>query len=89
MTSIYISVIDYGIGIPKDEQKNIFTAFYRANSTKRIPGTGLGLSITKKYIESLKGEILVDSRVNEGTTFTIKFPFENKFSLDIVEKIYN
>ncbi len=40
-------------------------------------GTGLGLSVTKKFVEIMNGEINVESKVNEGTTFLLKFPSIN------------
>lgn len=69
-----ISVADRGIGIPSDEQKNIFGRFFRARNAINIEGTGLGLHITQKYVGLLKGEISFESRIDEGTTFTVVIP---------------
>lgn len=69
-----ITVEDNGIGIPADEQKNIFGRFFRARNATNIEGTGLGLHITQKYVGLLGGEIIFDSRLDEGTKFTVTIP---------------
>jgi PAS domain S-box-containing protein len=69
-----ISVSDEGIGIPEEEQKHLFTRFYRAENVTNIQGTGLGLYIVKKMVELLKGNITFVSKINQGTTFTITIP---------------
>lgn len=69
-----IEVTDEGIGIPLDEQQNMFTRFFRARNVTNIQGTGLGLSIVFKYIEILDGTISFKSELNKGTTFTITLP---------------
>jgi PAS domain S-box-containing protein len=72
-----IKVKDEGIGIPEEEQKELFSKFFRAKNAVNIQGTGLGLNIVKKYVELLEGNISFNSKPNEGTTFTIVFP-QNK-----------
>ena len=54
--------------------KNIFELFYRATSSRKEEGLGIGLSVVKKIIEILNWEINVESKINEGTTFTITIP---------------
>jgi len=71
---LFIRVEDRGIGIPADEQKNIVGRFFRARNATNIEGTGLGLHITQKYVSLLKGEITFESRIEEGTTFTVIIP---------------
>jgi signal transduction histidine kinase len=68
------SIKDKGIGIPKDEQEQVFDSFYRASNTGTIAGTGVGLAIAKKCVELHQGQIIVDSEVGVGTTFTVKLP---------------
>lgn len=68
-----ITVKDNGIGIPLEEQKNLFEPFFRANNTGNIPGTGLGLNIVKRYVHLMKGEVSCLSEANMGTTFTLTF----------------
>jgi PAS domain S-box-containing protein len=73
--SFTIQVKDYGIGIPKDQQKNIFNSFFRANNVENIQGTGLGLVIAKKFVEMHNGVISFKSIVDKGSTFKAKFPY--------------
>ena len=75
---VQIDVTDEGLGIPEDEQKNIFTRFYRAGNATNIQGTGLGLHIVKKYVELMNGQITFRSKLNVGTTFTLKLPHHEK-----------
>ncbi|MGO4770459.1 ATP-binding protein [Flavobacterium sp. W22_SRS_FK3] len=69
-----ISVHDDGIGIPLDEQKHLFQAFFRAHNTGSIPGTGLGLNIVSRYVSLMKGTSDFKSNQQEGTLFTLTFP---------------
>lgn len=71
-----IQVIDEGIGIPLEDQKYIFTKFFRAHNASYVQGTGLGLSITKKYVELLGGSIGFQSSPQSGTQFTTVFPIQ-------------
>ena len=65
---------DKGIGIFLEDQKQLFEPFYRAANVENIKGTGLGLSIVKKCVDLHRGEIVVDSQVGIGTTFTVTLP---------------
>ena len=71
--NILIQVEDKGIGIPDDQKDLIFQAFYRVGqkNSEDISGTGLGLSVVKEIVEAHQGTVSVESRVNEGSTFTI------------------
>lgn len=76
-STLKITIEDNGIGIPKEEQENLFTRFFRAKNVTNIQGTGLGLNIVKHYIELLNGEISFESE--EGKTlFTVYIPLNNK-----------
>jgi len=68
---IHIEVTDTGIGISEEDQRQLFTKFFRVDSslTREIGGTGLGLSICKSVIDLHGGEIWVKSREGEGSTF--------------------
>ncbi|MGV3510002.1 MAG: PAS domain-containing sensor histidine kinase [Sphingobacteriaceae bacterium] len=70
---ICITVKDNGIGIPLEEQKNLFEPFFRAHNTGNIPGTGLGLNIVKRYVEMMGGEVICQSAQNKGTTISLIF----------------
>ena len=69
-------VRDTGIGISKQDQEKIFTKFYRSEDyrMKSTKGTGLGLYITKKLATLIKASIHVESKLDEGSTFTIFVP---------------
>jgi hypothetical protein len=67
-----IEVQDYGIGIPIDEQENLFTKFFRAKNVENIQGTGLGLTIVQRYLDLINGSINFESIENEGTIFKIE-----------------
>jgi PAS domain S-box-containing protein len=69
-----ITIKDSGIGIPKEEQKYLFTRFFRARNVENIQGTGLGLNIVRRYVDILNGEIRFKSEIGEGTTFWIQIP---------------
>jgi two-component system, OmpR family, phosphate regulon sensor histidine kinase PhoR len=73
---IEISVSDQGPGIPADEQDRIFEKFYRGSTAagKKIRGSGIGLSITRHVAEMHGGEILLQSEVGVGSTFTLRIP---------------
>jgi len=75
--TITIKIIDFGIGIPEEDNKHLFKSFFRASNTSTIKGSGLGLIIAKQFTELLNGTIEINSIINEGTTVTIKFPYEN------------
>jgi len=74
-----ISVIDTGIGIPKEKFDVIFIDFRQVSEglTREYEGNGLGLAIAKRLIEALSGNISVSSIVNKGSTFTISLPLHN------------
>ena len=71
-----LSVRDTGPGIPSDELPRIFERFYRADHarSREVGGTGLGLAISQVIAEAHGGWIAVDSRVSEGSTFTVYLP---------------
>ncbi|HRF99568.1 MAG TPA: PAS domain-containing sensor histidine kinase [Bacteroidia bacterium] len=75
---LQLTVKDHGMGIPVDEQKNLFERFFRAKNASNIQGTGLGLNIVSKYIEVLNGTITFESELNIGTTFYIKLPLQDE-----------
>jgi len=71
---IVIDIIDKGKGIPESELKNIFQPFFRAGDNKTKAGFGLGLSLAEKIIRLHKGSIQVESKLNQGSRFTILLP---------------
>lgn len=71
-----VSVIDTGIGIPKESQEIIFDAFQQADAsiTRKYGGTGLGLTISREYARLLGGEVKAESEAEEGSTFRLFLP---------------
>lgn len=76
--AVQLRVVDTGIGIPGSKQKIIWEDFRQASEgyTRSYQGTGLGLSIVKKCAEFLDGNLSLESREGEGSTFTLELPFE-------------
>ena len=77
-------VRDSGIGLDKEAQKRIFKEFEQADSstTRKYGGTGLGLTISSELISLMKGSLSVESKVGEGSTFTIDIPLQKLESAD-------
>lgn len=73
---LIIKVSDTGVGIPKDKQEIVWQEFRQASEglNRAYEGTGLGLTITKKYVEMLNGNIILESEPGKGSTFTISLP---------------
>lgn len=71
-----LTVADTGIGIPQEHLDRVFERFYRVDKShsKETGGTGLGLSIVKHAVAYHHGKIDIKSKVDDGTTITIKFP---------------
>jgi len=67
-----VLISDNGQGIPKKHLKNVFKMFYRA--TEDNAGSGLGLYIVKETVEKLRGNVVLDSQENKGTTVTLELP---------------
>jgi PAS domain S-box-containing protein len=71
---VKIQIKDNGIGMDSGHLLKIFTIFQRLHARNEYSGNGIGLAICKKIMENHSGTITVESKLNEGTTFTIYFP---------------
>ena len=77
---VYIEVRDHGVGIPAKDLERIFERFYRVDPgrARETGGTGLGLSIVRHVAQNHGGNVLVDSREGEGSTFTLELPLNSQ-----------
>jgi signal transduction histidine kinase len=75
-TDVVLEVIDTGIGIPVEEQRLLFTKFFRGSAAREhaIQGTGLGLNIAASIVKNHGGDISVESGNGSGTIFTVRIP---------------
>ncbi len=72
---VEVSVSDEGVGISEEDQRRVFTKFYRGDGEAQSPGgTGLGLFIAQGLVSAMGGRIWVDSREGEGSTFSFELP---------------
>jgi signal transduction histidine kinase/DNA-binding response OmpR family regulator/ligand-binding sensor domain-containing protein len=71
-----LTISDTGVGIPEEDLPYVFDRFFQSEQTQEINknGSGIGLSMVKNYVSQHNGEIRVDSRQDEGTTFTLLIP---------------
>lgn len=74
--TVQITITDMGMGIPKDELKNIFEPFYRATNVRGVKGFGVGLPLTYRIVKLHSGQLQIDSDVEKGTV--VKFSFPNQ-----------
>ncbi|MBW4471733.1 MAG: sensor histidine kinase [Stenomitos rutilans HA7619-LM2] len=76
-----ITVRDSGMGMTQDDQKRIFEPYFRASdapTSETDRGTGLGLAVVSQLVALMQGEIRVSSQSNQGSTFTVVFPIEQR-----------
>jgi signal transduction histidine kinase len=79
---LHVSVKDEGYGISLEDQRKLFTKFFRADNNKgEAPGTGLGLNIVKQMVELGGGKVWFDSEPGKGSTFHFTMPLANPLQL--------
>ncbi|SDK38968.1 HAMP domain-containing sensor histidine kinase [Natronincola ferrireducens] len=71
---IEVKIIDYGIGMSEETRERIFEKFYQGDKAHSYEGSGLGLSLVKRIIDLYSGSIYVESRLKEGSIFTVELP---------------
>ncbi|MGK5093210.1 response regulator [Deltaproteobacteria bacterium TL4] len=83
-----VFIKDSGIGVPEEKQKLIFESFEQGDGStaRQYGGTGLGLSVSRKLIELHHGEITVQSRVGEGSTFIFSIPLSKRLKNQVVSE---
>ncbi len=81
--TVNLMITDTGMGVPKEALPRLFDRFYRVkgNSKTKADGIGIGLNLTKSLVDILAGEIIVESEINKGTTFTLTLPIDGAYAL--------
>ena len=73
---IKVSVSDSGIGIPEEEKELVFGRYFKGHNFKKYKNnTGLGLAIAKKILDLHEASLVLNSRINEGSSFAFELPF--------------
>jgi signal transduction histidine kinase len=73
-SGVTLAIRDNGVGIPEEELPRIFERFYRGDQSRSASGTGLGLSLARAIARAHGGDITVESRLHEGSVFTVTLP---------------
>lgn len=74
-----LRIIDQGIGIPEDEQVDLFKSFFRASNSEHVDGTGMGLVIVKQFVDLHQGSIRIDSRLQSGCIVDVCLPLNQSY----------
>lgn len=82
---LQLKVSDTGQGISAVDQQHVFNRFYQVDNTQQ-GGTGVGLTLTKELVELMNGNILLESKLNEGSVFTVLLPIHNKAEVVSLQK---
>jgi two-component system OmpR family sensor kinase len=72
--NVTVVIEDHGIGIPKTDRERVFERYYRGSNTSGIVGSGVGLYLVKTIMDLHQGSIMLESRENEGSRFTLRLP---------------
>jgi PAS domain S-box-containing protein len=81
---VIVRISDRGIGISPEDLPYLFEPFHRGKNVSNIPGTGLGLNIVKRFVDLHNGHTKVDSKLNQGTTFTITLPLQYNANANVL-----
>lgn len=81
--SVLLMVEDHGCGINEHTLPHIFEKFYRGDKSRSFEGNGLGLALVKRIVALCQGEITVENKLHQGTSFTVKLANTNMDNLII------
>ena len=85
--NLIFSIIDYGFGIAKDKQENLFKKFSRLDNTShQISGLGIGLFLSHEIISRHGGDMFVKSEVGKGSTFSFTLPLHNDVAIELANR---
>ena len=89
-STVDIAVADNGIGIPKEEQANIFREFHQVDPGpgRRQQGTGLGLALTRRFAQLHGGDVRVESTPGQGSVFTLSLPVQAEKEQPVTEPVH-
>lgn len=73
-SQVEITIQDYGLGIPGEDQPHVFEPFYRGHNADGFPGAGLGLAVVNRCVEALNGVLEIKSAENAGTLVIVRLP---------------
>lgn len=82
--AVEVRVSDSGLGIPQESLPHIFERFYKVERSRRNEGSGLGLAIVKNIVQAYGGEVNVESREGEGSTFAFTLPIAEEAEVPVV-----
>ncbi len=74
-----LRIVDQGIGIPEEEQSDLFKSFFRASNSEHVDGTGMGLVIVKQFVDLHHGSIRIDSRLQSGCVVDVCLPINQSY----------
>lgn len=75
-TTVKVKITDHGIGMSEKTMMRIFEKFYQGDKAHSYEGSGLGLSLVKRILDLCGGNVYVESKVNEGSAFTVELPLQ-------------
>ena len=81
--NILVIIRDTGIGMTEEVRTHIFEKFYRGDKSRSFEGNGLGLALVKRIVALCQGEITVENKLHQGTSFTVKLANTNMDNLII------